>query len=74
MDISVMDVNGGNPQRLTDGTGHNEEPSWAPGGRHLVFTSNRDGRRNIYRIFADGTGLTRLTNTGRDNYLPDWSP
>jgi len=73
MDVWTMDPSGGNQQRLTDG-GNNEEPSWAPGGRHLLFTSNRHGRRNIYRIFADGSGLARLTQNGRDNYLADWSP
>jgi TolB protein len=74
MDIWVMDPNGNNQQRVTEGRGKNEEPAWAPGGRHLVFTSNRDGRRNIYRIAADGSDPVRLTNNGRDNYLPDWSP
>lgn len=41
-----------------------------PAGQ-LVFSQLSD--RQIYRISADGTGLTRLTGTGA-NYRPVWSP
>ena len=37
----------------------------------LVFAGSID--RNIYRINVDGTGLTKLTNTGH-SYNPSWSP
>lgn len=44
----------------------------------IVFVSDqaRKGRRDIYRINADGTGLKRLTTgTGNEqNYAPAWSP
>jgi Tol biopolymer transport system component len=43
-------------------------PDWAPDGRTLVFSSNRpgDGNPELYRVRADGSGLTRLTRTAGD--------
>jgi len=46
------------------------EPVWAPDGRHLAFSSNRDGPPNIYWMRADGAGeVVRLT-TSRDPQDP----
>ena len=51
-----------------------DSPSWAPDGRHLVFSSTRGGRSHIYMIAIDGTRLEQLT-TGEKHYSsPAWSP
>ena len=71
--ICLINPDGTGLQQLTS-QGSNEDPAWSPDGRHIVFTSTRTGHRDIYVMHADGTGQTRLTNNGRDNYLPDWSP
>src|SRR4030095_2253264 len=31
-------------------------PLWTPDGKWIIFTSAKDGVRNIYRKLADGTG------------------
>lgn len=51
-----------------------DSPSWAPDGRHLVFSSTRGGRSHIYMIYFDGTGLERLTEGGIHHSSPAWSP
>ena len=51
-----------------------DSPSWAPDGRHLVFSSTRGGRSHIYMIHFDGTGLERLTKGGIHHSSPAWSP
>ena len=51
-----------------------DSPSWAPDGRHLVFSSTRGGRSHIYMIQYDGTGLEQLTKGGIHHSSPAWSP
>ena len=45
----------------------------APAGR-IVFESNRDGNLEIYRMNADGSAPTRLTNDPATDDLPSISP
>src|ERR1051325_2534879 len=40
----------------------NYDPVWAPDGSCIVFTSERDGSAELYRVKPDGSGLERLTN------------
>ncbi|HEX9936024.1 MAG TPA: LpqB family beta-propeller domain-containing protein [Longimicrobium sp.] len=49
-------------------------PSWAPDGRWLVFESDRQSFRDLYRIAADGSGLRRLTENREGNFDPAVSP
>ena len=45
----------------------------APTG-HIVFESNRDGQLEIYRMNADGSAQTRLTNDPATDDVPSISP
>jgi TolB protein len=71
--ICLITPDGTELQQLTT-VGNNEDPTWSPDGRHIAFTSTRSGLRDIFVMRADGTEQIRLTNNGRENYLPDWSP
>lgn len=44
------------------------------GSSKIVFASNRDGSMQIYIMNADGSGATRLTNSGANDDFPRWSP
>jgi TolB protein len=71
--ICLINPDSSGLQQLTS-VGNNEEPTWSPDGRHIAFTSTRTGQREVFVMHADGSEQRRLTNNGRENYLPDWSP
>jgi serine/threonine-protein kinase len=54
-DIWTFDLDGGRPTRITT-RGENMSPVWTPGGESLLFWSERDGIRTVYRKRSDGTG------------------
>ena len=46
----------------------------SPDGQKIVFTSERDGNRNIYLMNTDGTDQTQLTLHTAHDYEPIFSP
>ena len=62
-------------QRLLQLTyeGNNEDPSWAPDGRHLVFVGERDWGFGLFVVDAV-SGRIRPVLTGVRPRVPDWSP
>jgi tol-pal system beta propeller repeat protein TolB len=56
--------------------GENEDPSWAPDGRHLAITTRRGeigADKNIW-ILDTRTGRMRQLTRSNDARLSDWSP
>jgi TolB protein len=73
-DLAVLDLVTLASQKLTDGPGSNESPSFSPDGRRIAFSSTRAGGSQIFVIEAQGGGsLEQLTFQGK-NASPDWSP
>jgi TolB protein len=68
MQIAAVSADGGRPRMLTT-SGNNEDPSWAPDGRHLVYAAT-----NGLIILDTATGKTRTLVPGGGFGLPDWSP
>lgn len=58
--VLAMDGDGTNKLALTSGAVDDVSPTWSPSGSHLVFVRRRpNGSDDLYRIQADGTGLTQ---------------
>ena len=55
-DIWVWDLARTTLGRLTVDPGLDLYPLWTPDRRHVLFSSDREGPRNIFRQAADGTG------------------
>ena len=53
---------GSDLQRLTDNSAYDAEATVCPRDGSIVFTSDRDGDLELYRMDKDGKNLKRLTN------------
>ncbi len=53
--------------------GNNEDPSWAPDGRHLVFVGERPWGFGLMVVDV-ATGRMRTLVSGRRVSVPEWSP
>ncbi|MDQ4132573.1 MAG: DUF5050 domain-containing protein [Actinomycetota bacterium] len=82
-EVWVMNADGTGATQLTFTQGsENRGASWSPDNRQLTFHSTRDGTSplsphgnfEIYRMNADGSGQTRLTDSLFMEAQPDWSP
>jgi Tol biopolymer transport system component len=64
--VSVYEMSGSSTlRRLTFG-GKNQFPIWSHDGRHVIFTSDREGDNGLFWQLADGTGSAeRLTKVDR---------
>jgi TolB protein len=71
-DIHVLDLSTGATKSLTFGEGTNESPAFSPNGRHIVFTSTRSGKTQVFTMAKDGKNVRQITKAG-NNYEPDWS-
>ena len=48
--------------------------SFSPDGQKIIFTSDRQGSKNIYIMNANGANQIALTKNEFDNYNPSFSP
>ena len=78
MELWVMDADGGNQQQVTHLGGANFGPSWAPGGKQVIFSSNHKNPRSrnfdLFLVNLDGTGLEQLTTNKDFDGFPMFSP
>jgi len=71
-----MEMNGLIVKQLTQVPGSDFDPAWSPDGKHIAFTSLRDGNKQIYILDVDTLAVTRLTkpDVNVENSQPAWSP
>jgi dipeptidyl aminopeptidase/acylaminoacyl peptidase len=62
------------PRQITTGRKSSLQPSWSPDGKWLAFISDRDGKRQIYRIAVDGGEAERLTSADEGVSAFAWAP
>ena len=68
---------GGDAERLTDGSGDAVNPSWSPDGTKVAFSWTRGfapGNFNVFVMDVASRQLTQLTNSEGRNENPSWAP
>ncbi len=75
-ELYISDLDGNNVQRLTDNEYYDAEVSVSPNGEWIVFGRQIDGKDDLWRMRADGTGEEQITFTddwqeGAPFYMPD---
>jgi Tol biopolymer transport system component len=79
--LYAVDSRTGERVRLTETTANERTPKWSPDGRRIVFSSDRDGDRDIYVMdlgtwLQEGVGYqpVNLTHNDEPDWQPAWSP
>ena len=70
--VADADRPGAQIEQITS-RGNNEDPSWAPDGRNIVYTSVGDGPGGLYIIDAESKSR-RLLASGDNLRMAEWSP
>src|SRR3974390_3050365 len=62
VEIVIADADGKNERVLAPHNGMEYSPSYSVDGKWIVFTQERNGLSDIYRVHPDGSGIERLTD------------
>jgi len=79
-DIFIVDLKGneklkvGQPIKITSEAGYNNQPSFLPDGRGLLYTSIKNKQADIYRYDIRSGTTTQVTNTPESEYSPTLMP
>jgi Tol biopolymer transport system component len=72
-DLYVIPVSGGVPQRLTFDNSWGGSPAWTQDGADIVFSSNRGGQMNLWRVSATGGPPAPVAGVSAMAYAPSIS-
>ena len=77
--IFLVDLGTGQTRQLTNGTHHEHSIEWSPGGKEIVFISNREDNEDqffnydLFAIDPSNSRIRRITATESAEYKPHWS-
>jgi Tol biopolymer transport system component len=68
--IWVFDTESGIPTRFTFSTGQNRNPVWSPDGQTIFFSSERNGKLDLYRKASNGAAQEELVVSSGGGNIP----
>jgi Tol biopolymer transport system component len=68
-DIWLVDIERNIPTRFTFNPGVEDDPVWSPDGTRILFTSEREGKRDIYQKLSSGAGGEELLLTSSPYFV-----
>ncbi len=75
VDITTSPLKVGIPQNITQRKGYDNQPSFSPDGKSLLYTSMQvDGQTDIYQYSLDSKITIQLTRTPESEYSPTITP
>jgi dipeptidyl aminopeptidase/acylaminoacyl peptidase len=74
-DLFTVPIEGGSATRLTGGMAFDAQPRFSPDGEWVVFTSDRSGGQNIWRMRLDGTDTVQISKGAANRAeSPEYTP
>ena len=73
-DIYIMNPDGTGRVNLTRHNANDSEPTWSPSGKHILWTSDRDGENDLYYMNANGKSIRRVFKKRANRSNPAWAP
>lgn len=70
-DLFLIDLKTKKISRITQDQGNNEEAAFSPNGRMIVFSSTRNGSRDLFVSNLDGSFQKQITHQGQ-YWTPYW--
>jgi len=64
----------GQPAKITNWDGYNNQPAFMPDGKSIFYTSIREKQADIYRYDIQSMVTTQITNTRESEYSPTLMP
>lgn len=71
--VFVANADGSNVVQLTRGDKNNSNPKWSPDGNWIAYTSNRDGKNNLYVLPIGGGEAEKVTDVKTSVGNFEWS-
>jgi len=73
-ELWLMDKNGKNKRKITEGNNHDRWPQYSSDGKKIVFISRRDGDWEVFSANSDGSDIKQITNNDVSDLGGTFSP
>ena len=60
-DVYVVNAIGGKATQITTNAAYDADPIWSPDGKHITFSTDRNGNFDVYLVSAEGGVAKRIT-------------